>query len=186
MTDMTDTTQALDSDSDSDSDSRALAADSDPDAVFEPAARMPHPAFLLEGGVDALTAMSRVASSVDIPPTIMHLVALRASQINACSWCTVEHTRELREDDGASDARVAAVASWRDAPYFTSRERAALAFTEALTRLADRPDPVSDDLWAEVASLFTSRQIAALLFTIGGINVWNRFNAAIRQPAGQH
>ncbi|NNC12916.1 carboxymuconolactone decarboxylase family protein [Planctomonas sp. JC2975] len=148
-------------------------------------ARMPHPAFLLEGGMDALTAMNKATHSTDLPEAILHLVTLRASQINGCSWCTVEHTRELREDDGASDERIAAVASWREAPYFTARERAALAFTEALTRLADRPDPVSDELWNEVKGLFSNKEISALLFSIGTINVWNRINAAIRQPAGK-
>lgn len=147
-------------------------------------ARMPHPAFLLEGGMDALGAMHTVSESTDLPVAILHLVTLRASQINGCSWCTVEHTRELREVDGASDARIAAVASWREAPYFTARERAALAFTESVTRVADRPDPVSDELWAEVTGVFSNREIAALLFSIGTINVWNRINAAIRQPAG--
>lgn len=147
-------------------------------------ARMPHPAFLLEGGFDALSAMNKVAGSTELPAAILHLVSLRASQINGCSWCTVEHTRELREDDGASDARIAAVASWREAPYFTARERAALALTEAVTRVADRPDPVSDELWAEVTALFSKKEVSALLFAIGTINVWNRINAAIRQPAG--
>ncbi|QDZ16986.1 carboxymuconolactone decarboxylase family protein [Humibacter ginsenosidimutans] len=147
-------------------------------------ARMPHPAFLLEGGFDALSAMNKVAGSTELPAATLHLVSLRASQINGCSWCTVEHTRELREDDGASDARIAAVASWREAPYFTARERAALALTEAVTRVADRPDPVSDELWAEVTALFSKKEVSALLFAIGTINVWNRINAAIRQPAG--
>lgn len=148
-------------------------------------ARMPHPAFLLDGGFDALAAMNRVAASSDLPVAILHLVTLRASQINGCSWCTVEHTRELREEDGASDARIAAVASWREAPYFTARERVALAFAEAVTRVAERPDPVPDELWAEVTGVFSNTEISALLFTIGTINVWNRINAAIRQPAGK-
>ncbi|MGN6126675.1 MAG: carboxymuconolactone decarboxylase family protein [Humibacter sp.] len=165
---MTDTTQVLDT-----------------EAIVTVRARMPHPAFLLDGGMDALAAMNKVATSTDLPVAIGHLVTLRASQINGCSWCTVEHTRELREVDGASDERIAAVASWREAPYFTARERAALAFTEAVTRVADRPDPVSDDLWAEVSGVFSKKEIAALLFSIGTINVWNRINAAIRQPAGQ-
>jgi len=164
---------------------RTGAARGDVDEIVTISARMPHPAFLLEGGMDALAGMNKVAASTDIPEAIIHLVTLRASQINGCSWCTVEHTRELREVDGASDARIAAVASWREAPYFTARERAALAFAEAVTRVADRPDPVPDELWNEVASVFSNREIAALLFAIGTINVWNRINAAIRQPAGR-
>jgi AhpD family alkylhydroperoxidase len=163
-------------------DTTAQVLDAEPLVTVK--ARMPHPAFLLEGGMDALAAMNKAAGSTDLPVTILHLVTLRASQINGCSWCAVEHTRELRED-GASDQRIAAVAAWREAPYFTARERAALAFAEAVTRVADRPDPVSDELWAEVKGLFSNKEIAALLFSIGTINVWNRINAAIRQPAGQ-
>lgn len=155
------------------------------DAIVEVTARMPHPAFLLEGGMDALTALSAVGRSTELPAGILHLVTLRASQINGCSWCTVEHTRELRELDGDSDERIAAVAAWRETSYFTQRERAALALTEAVTRVADRPDPVPDALWDEVSAVFANREIAALLFTIGAINVWNRINAAIRQPAGR-
>ncbi|MEN8603342.1 carboxymuconolactone decarboxylase family protein [Microbacterium rhizosphaerae] len=154
------------------------------DEIIAPKARMPHPAFLLEGAMDALQAMNRAVASADVPPVILHLVTLRASQINGCSWCTVEHAAELR-GDGSSETRIAAVAAWREAPYFTARERAALALTEALTRCADRPDPVPDELWAEVTALFSKRQVAALLLEIGAINVWNRLNAAIRQPAGQ-
>lgn len=165
----------------------AAEATADPivDPIVDIKARMPHPAFLLEGGMDALASLNKVAASAQVPPAITHLVTLRASQINGCSWCTVEHTRELREDDGANEERIAAVAAWREAPYFTARERAALAFTEAVTRLADQPDPVPDELWNEVTAVFNHRQIAALLFTIGSINVWNRINAAIRQPAGR-
>jgi AhpD family alkylhydroperoxidase len=174
---MTESTLASGSDS--------TTAQTDLEAIVEPQARMPHPAFLLDGGMDALAAMNRVAASAGIPPVITHMVSLRASQINGCAWCTVEHSRELREEDGVDENRLAAIASWREAPYFTARERAALAFAEAVTRTADRPDPVSDDLWTEVTSVFSNRKIAALLFSIGTINVWNRINVTIRQPAGQ-
>ncbi|MBD3943647.1 carboxymuconolactone decarboxylase family protein [Microbacterium sp. NEAU-LLC] len=147
-------------------------------------ARMPHPAFLLDGGFDALTGLSKVARSTDLPEELMHLLDLRASQINGCSWCTIEHAKELRAD-GASEERVFGVAAWRDAPHYTARERAALALTEALTRAADTADAVPDELWAEVSAHFDKRQLSALLLEIGTINVWNRINVAIRQPAGK-
>ena len=86
---------------------------------------------------------------------------------------------------GESDERIFAVAAWRDAPYFTDAERAALALTEALTRLSDRPDPVPDDLWAEVAAHFDQPALAALILDIAEINVWNRLNVATRQVAGE-
>lgn len=70
--------------------------------------------------------------------------------------------------------------------WLTEGERIALEFSEAITRLADHHDPISDDLWARMNAVFEIRQISALLFEIGAINIWNRINAAIRQPAGQH
>jgi len=148
-------------------------------------ARMPHPAFLLEGGFDALAGLSKVAGSTDLPEELLHLVHLRASQINGCSWCTIEHAKEMRAD-GAGEERVFGVAAWREAPLFTAGERAALALTEALTRIADKADPVPDELWAEVSAQFDKRQLSALILAISAINVWNRINVAIRQPAGQH
>lgn len=147
-------------------------------------ARMPHPAFLLEGGFGALTALSAVAASTELPEALLHLVHLRASQINGCSWCTIEHAKEMRAD-GASDEKVFGVAAWREAPLFTASERAALAFTEALTRIADSADPVPDELWHEVSEHFDRHQLSALILAISTINVWNRINVAIRQPAGQ-
>ncbi|GAA1785833.1 carboxymuconolactone decarboxylase family protein [Leucobacter iarius] len=146
-------------------------------------ARMPHPGFLLEGGIDALAGVNGIAHASGLPESLLHLVSLRASQINGCSWCVVDHSRQVVED-GGHPQRVFAVAAWREAPYFTAAERAALEFTEVLTRLADHHDPVSDALWAELLQHFTHRQISGLLFEISAINAWNRINAAIRQPAG--
>jgi AhpD family alkylhydroperoxidase len=110
-------------------------------------------------------------------------VHLRASQINGCSYCSQLHSRELK-DAGESDERIWTVAAWREAPYFTESERAALALTEALTRVADRPDPVPDEIWDEAARHYDETALAALIIEIAAINVWNRFNAATRQPAG--
>lgn len=146
-------------------------------------ARMPHPAFLLEGGIDAISGVNRAAQASGVPESLLHLISLRASQINGCSWCVVDHSRQVVED-GAAPERLHSVAAWRDAPYFTAAERAVLELTELLTRLADHHDPVSDELWAEVNAHFDRRQISGILFEIGAINVWNRLNAAIRQPAG--
>jgi alkylhydroperoxidase family enzyme len=76
------------------------------------------------------------------------------------------------------------VAAWRDAPYFTSAERAALALAEAVTRLSDRPDPVPDEIWDEAARHYDEQAMAGLLIAIASINVWNRFNVATKQVAG--
>ena len=82
---------------------------------------------------------------------------------------------------GETDERLFTVAAWRDTPYFTDAERAALALTEAVTRLSDREDPVPDKVWEEAARHYDERTLAGLLLAIAGINVWNRLNAATRQ-----
>ena len=111
------------------------------------------------------------------------MVHLRASQINGCSFCAEMHSREL-QDAGEPEQRIWTVAAWREAPYFTEAERAALALTEALTRIADRPDPVPDEVFEEAARHYDEQELAALIIEIGAINVWNRFNVATRMPAG--
>ncbi len=108
---------------------------------------------------------------------------LRASQINGCAYCVEMHARELKQA-GATDERIFAVAAWRDAPYFTAAERAALALAEAVTRLSDRPDPVPDEIWDEAARHFDEQALAALLIEIASINTWNRLNVPTRQVAG--
>ena len=85
--------------------------------------------------------------------------------------------------EGETDARCFTVAAWRDAPYFTDAERAALALAEAVTRLSDRPDPVPDEVWNEAARHYDERALAALLVAVATINVWNRLNVATKQVA---
>ena len=109
---------------------------------------------------------------------------LRASQINGCSVCADMHSRELVRA-GESIERIFTVAAWREAPYFNDAERAALALTEAATRLADRSDPVPDEVWQEAARHYLEPQLAALLISIATINAWNRLMAASRQVSGE-
>lgn len=111
------------------------------------------------------------------------MVHLRASQINGCSLCVEMHSRQLKEA-GETDERIFAVAAWRDAPYYTDAERAALALAEAITRISDRPDPVPDEIWSEAAHHYKEQELAALLPSIAHINVWNRLNVATKQIAG--
>jgi AhpD family alkylhydroperoxidase len=147
-------------------------------------ARMQHPVYVLPAGLDALVALSKAAESSGIPKTVVNLATLRASQINGCSVCVGMHAKDLR-DQGESEERVYAVAAWRDTALFTGAERAALALAEALTRMADKPDPVPDELWNEAAAHFSEAELSGLLLSIGAINVWNRLNAATRQIAGR-
>lgn len=146
-------------------------------------ARMSNPAKLVPDATKATQAMWRAAMQHGVPPLTLGLVHLRASQINGCSFC-VASAPQHAEQAGESYERLFAVSAWRDAPYFTDAERAALALTEAVTRLSDQTDPVPDELWDEAARHFDEQALAALLVAIATVNVWNRLNVATRQPAG--
>ena len=146
-------------------------------------ARMNHPAMVVPGAMEALLALSTSARRAGIPPRTHDLVHLRASQINGCAVCVEMHAGDLKKA-GESDERVFAVAAWRDAPYFSDAERAALALTEAVTRLSDRADPVPDEVWEEAARYYSEEELGGLVISIAAINTWNRLNAATRQVAG--
>jgi AhpD family alkylhydroperoxidase len=111
------------------------------------------------------------------------LVELRASQINGCSVCVDMHSRELAYA-GESSERINTVAAWRETPYFNDAERAALALTEAATRIADRPDAVSDEVWDEAARHYNETELAGLVIAIATINAYNRLNATVRHLTG--
>lgn len=148
-------------------------------------ARMGHPSMTVPGAMDALQALSDAAARTGVPFATRKMVELRASQINGCSFCVELHARELRKA-GESEERISTVAAWREAPWFTDAERAALALAEAVTRLADRPAPVTDEVWSAAAEHYDEAQLGGLLIDIGSINVWNRLNAAVHQPAGAY
>jgi alkylhydroperoxidase family enzyme len=97
--------------------------------------------------------------------------------------CVVQHPKIARKL-GETDDPLFAAAAWREAPFFTDAERAALALTVAATRIADRADPVSDEIWDEAARHYDEQQLAALVIAIANINVWNRLNVTTRQVAG--
>lgn len=146
-------------------------------------ARMNNPVMVIPEALQALLAVGKAAKKGALPPQTATLVHLRASQINGCGLCVDMHARELKAA-GAPDERIYGVAAWRESPYFTEPERAALALTEAATRIADRGDAVSDEIWDEAARHFDERAMASLLLEIALINSWNRLNATTRQPAG--
>jgi AhpD family alkylhydroperoxidase len=144
---------------------------------------MTHPVFLVPAALKALTAYSRSGEELGVPKTTIEMVHLRASQINGCSVCVELHSSALKKE-GETDERLYAVAAWRDAPYFSEAERAALELTEAVTRVADKGDPVSDEVWDEAARHYDEQGLSALLIAITSINVWNRLNASTRQVSG--
>ena len=147
-------------------------------------ARISNPAMIVPEAMQALQALGKFAEKGGVPSRTLGLVHLRASQINGCSVCVDMHPRLLKRD-GETDERLFAVAAWRDAPYFTEAERAALALTEAVTRLSDRPDPVPDEIWEEAARHYDEQALVSLLLAIATVNVWNRLNVATRQVAGE-
>jgi AhpD family alkylhydroperoxidase len=146
--------------------------------------RMKNPALVIPGAVQALHALKAATEKAGVPAATLGLAELRASQINGCSVCVDMHAR-LMKKAGETDDRILAVAAWRHVPYFTDAERAALALTEAVTRIADREDPVPDAVWAEAARHYDERALAALILAIANINVWNRLNAAVGQVVGE-
>ena len=146
--------------------------------------RMNNPVMVVPDAMKALHELSSVVSKCGVPKSTLGLIEIRASQINGCSVCVDMHARQMRQA-GETDERLFTVAAWRDAPYFSDSERAALALTEAVTRLSDRADPVPDEIWDEAASHYNERALSGLLLAISTINVWNRLNVSTRQIAGE-
>jgi AhpD family alkylhydroperoxidase len=140
--------------------------------------------MVIPEAMHALQSLAAAAEKSGLPERTTDLAHLRASQINGCGVCVDMHWR-MAKRHGETEERMFAVAAWRDAPYFTDAERAALALTEALTRIADRPDPIPDEIWNEAVRHYDERALSGLLLAIATINVWNRLNVATRQVAGQ-
>ena len=146
--------------------------------------RIDSPALTVPGALKALQALAEAAQQAGIPEETLQLVQLRASQINGCGVCVDMHSRALKLL-GESETRILTVAAWRDVSYFSEAERAALALTEAATRIADAPGAVSDAVWDEAAGLYDEQQLAGLVLAIASINAWNRINATTRQITGE-
>lgn len=145
--------------------------------------RMKSPVQILPKAMEAMQQLAKAAEAAGLSRQLHELLNLRASQINGCAVCVDMHSRALVKM-GEKPERTFAVAAWRETPYFTDAERAALALTEAVTRIADRPDPVPDEIWNEAARHYDERMLAAIVLSIATINVWNRLNAATRQITG--
>lgn len=146
-------------------------------------ARMKNPATIIPAAMQPIMALSKAAHSQGVPEELLELVHLRVSQINGCSFCVDSGLKNLRKL-GESEERIGLVSAWREAPYYTDVERAALELAEAATRLADRADAVSDEVWDTAADHFDEQQLASILLMIAVTNLYNRLNAPIRQVAG--
>ena len=145
-------------------------------------ARMKNPAMVL-GAMEPFQALFKAVHTGGVNPATLELVHLRVSQINGCSACVDSGARSARKA-GETEERLATVAAWREAPYFSDAERAALALAEAATRLADRPDPVPDEIWDAAAAHYDEKGLAAIVLMIAVTNLFNRLNATTRQVAG--
>lgn len=131
----------------------------------------------------AMSELERVVELSTLEPKLRELVKLRASQLNGCGFCTDMHTKDA-EAIGETAQRLHLVAVWREAPVYTERERAALAWTEALTRLPETGAP--DEVYAEVERLFSPAEQVALTLAIVAINGWNRLSVGFRRPVGDY
>jgi AhpD family alkylhydroperoxidase len=142
--------------------------------------RLKNPAMLVPEAMPPLVALGKIASASPVPAKTLELVHLRASQINGCAVCVDLGITKTTE----TPQRLAAVAVWREAPFFSDAERAALDLAEAITRLADRPDPVPDSVWNEAAKHYDEKALASLVLYIAVTNLYNRVNVATKQIAG--
>ena len=146
-------------------------------------ARMKNPAMILPDAMKGIQNLYKAMSQGGVPQQTLELVHLRVSQINGCSACVDAGGRSAKKA-GETDERLFAVAAWRETPYFTDAERAALALAEAATRLADRADAVADSIWNEAANHFDEKGLAAIILMIATTNLFNRLNATIKEQAG--
>ncbi|MEU7912293.1 carboxymuconolactone decarboxylase family protein [Microbispora bryophytorum] len=146
-------------------------------------ARMQNPATIIPAAMKPIMELMKAAQSQGLPQELMEMIHLRVSQINGCGYCVDAGLKSLRKL-GESDERIGLVSAWRETPYYTDAERAALALAEASTRLADRADAVSDEVWDNAADHFDEKQLASILLMTAVSNLFNRLNAPVRQIAG--
>ena len=137
--------------------------------------RIANPIMSLPGAMKALLDLSAAASKTGLDADLVELICLRVSIINGCGACIDYHSKLLRKAN-VTDERIYAVAGWREVPYYTDAEKAALALAEEMTHVQ-----VSDAVWNEAAKHYTEDQLAGLTIAIGAINLWNRINVATQQ-----
>jgi AhpD family alkylhydroperoxidase len=138
--------------------------------------------YLSAGPTRALLALSQEVQAA-VERRLLHLVEIRASQINGCAYCIDMHTKDARAA-GETEQRIYALSAWRETPFFTGRERAALEWTEAVTRVADTHVP--DDVYGQAAAEFSEAELVALTFAVIVINSWNRLSVSFRPAVGTY
>jgi AhpD family alkylhydroperoxidase len=138
--------------------------------------------YLGSGMAKAMLSLSH-ETAAKLPRDLFHLVEIRASQMNGCAYCIDMHTKEARAA-GETEQRIYALSAWRETPFFTDRERAALEWAEAVTRIGDTHAP--DKIYERVAAEFSEEELVALTFGIVVINSWNRLAISFRAPVGTY
>ncbi len=135
------------------------------------------------GAYDAMRGLEQYLKACGLDQHLVHLIKLRASQINGCAYCIDMHSKDLAAA-GETMQRMLSLDAWRECPYYSDRERAALAWTEAVTRIADTQAP--DEVYADAARLFSPAEMANLTVAIATINAWNRLAIAARTEPGHY
>jgi AhpD family alkylhydroperoxidase len=135
------------------------------------------------GGYHALLGLEKYLHGCGLEAPLLHLVKLRASQINGCAFCLDMHSKDLRAI-GESEQRLYTLEAWRECPWYSERERAALAWTEALTLVADTHAP--DEVYEQVRAQFDDKELSDLTLAIATINAWNRLSIGARTTPGTY
>ena len=139
--------------------------------------------YITSGLGRAMLNLQKEVEASGLDHTLMMLLKIRASQINGCAYCLDMHTKDARAD-GETEQRIYALNAWRETPFYTDRERAALEWTESITQIADTHVP--DDVYERVRQHFSESELVALTFAAVAINGWNRLATAFRMPAGTY
>jgi AhpD family alkylhydroperoxidase len=145
--------------------------------------RIAHTNYIASGLGRAMLSLQKEVEASGLEHSLLELVKMRSSQINGCAYCLDMHSKDARAA-GETEQRLYALSAWHEAPFYTPRERAALAWTESVTRVADTHVP--DDVYAEARAHFTEQEIIALTFALVAINGWNRLCVSFRVPAGTY
>lgn len=127
---------------------------------------------VLPGGMRVMNALDEYSQNCGLEPGLLDLIKLRASQINACAYCVDMHSKDARTG-GETEQRLYNLSIWRETPYYTERERAALTFTEAVTLIANQRVP--EDIYEQARQQFSDEELVKLMIAIVTINAWNRF-----------
>ena len=135
------------------------------------------------GAFKAMAGLEEYLHQSGLEAPLLHLIKMRASQINGCAYCIDMHSKDLRAL-GETEQRIYGLDAWEETPYYTDRERAALAWTEAVTRVTD--GHVSDQVYEEVRSHFSEKELADLTLAVAAINAWNRLAIAGRAVPGTY